>query len=109
MCYDISSENLLANFFASHGADKVSIGELKLICKKIEETFDFRLYVNLTFESLLQAQENFPRIFYWNDDWVERGPDATGSFFSNIDKDFNWRVPQDVRSEYKEIIANYHI
>ena len=109
MCHDISSENLLANFFASHELRKISISELKSIRKKIEETFDFRVHVDITYESLIIAQEKNPDVFLWNDDHVKRGPKATDNFFSDIDSKFNWNIPTNILPMYKKLVAGHQL
>ncbi len=68
MCYEISSENFLANYFANSEQDSVSLSELKVLRKKIESELKNQIYIDLTYDSLAEAELNNPSLFLLEDD-----------------------------------------
>jgi hypothetical protein len=108
MCYEIPSENFLANYFASSEQNSVSLPELKDLRRKIELKLNNQVYIDLTYESLIEAEEKNPSLFLWEDDGrVFRRPNTSKRYYSKrIDK-FNWHLPKNIMESYRRLIIQY--
>lgn len=86
MNYTIGSEKILANYFASH-----------------ENEYPFKIYVDITRDSLLSATVYNPKLFIREGIYIRRGEDATIKYFKNLDENYNWRFPEKIKKDLKKI------
>lgn len=103
MCYVIQAEQILANLLIESGT-VISIQRLKSVSMKIEKELP-SVYVDVSRNSLCSATDNFPRMFFWENDRISR---ASGSdiFFkqSYINLYFNKRLPKNIRRKFLGVL-----
>ena len=108
MCYTIKSENVLANYFATHEDSKITMQTLKELRNAIEEALNFEVYVDITLDSLIDATELFPKRFSWDEEEdivCEKDAKTRLMNFDYLESRYNWKLPADVKTTYCRLIA----
>ncbi len=111
MCYEIPAENFLANYFENSAQNYVSLPELKKIRKTIELELNHKVYIDLTYESLAEAEAKNPSFFVWDQTLGQicREPDDNSMPNKKYSEKFNWYLPENIAAPYLTLVAQYAI
>ena len=99
MCILIDADCILANLFAA-GRKSISIRDLKQIRWMLEAEFD-NVFIDISMPTIYFAISMYPYMFEWERHDIQPAHNATSDVFSTdyIDNVFNWRIPEELRSE----------
>ena len=103
-------DNILANYFAIHSADKVTFPALKKIKKFLEQEVEYNINIDLTRKSILNSWRRSPRLFEYHEDcadypYFERGSETRD--LEKINLKYNWNIPKEIREIYQGIILQF--
>jgi hypothetical protein len=107
MCYVISAENILMNFFLNRKENALKVSELSDLKCKVEQNVGSNVYADLTRDSIFEAITANPGILEWDCDNgiisfnVEGKADESKDLFRN-------RIPESFRTNYFQVLKGYN-
>ena len=108
MCYEIDSDIILANYLRR--SYSLNFRTLRGIRGAIGAYANANVHVDISVSALSSAVENYPSMFRWNGNCIERveGADA---FFSEeyVNDHFNWQLQESIRERVLDAIGSMEV
>jgi len=98
---------IFANYFETHPNNfSLYIGTLKKIQSEICEKLS--IYINITRDAIDSDVDYRSGLFVYNKEegCIERGDEATYTYFLRIGELYNWQLPEEVKEEFRNIIMS---
>ena len=103
MCDTIKSKYILANVLMKSDRE-ITVAMLKRLRRRIEARIP-NVFVDVSYDSVSSAVENYPWLFAWHNDNVARARGADEYYSRDyIDQRFNNRLPGSVKNRILRLI-----
>lgn len=107
MCYTISTDNFLATLFANKKEQSITFSKLNTCKYLLEKKFEYEIYIDITFDSLLESVEDNSDIFSLKEKQIsltERGrTQLEDKYFLN--RKFELWIPEKIREKYLKTLS----